>query len=316
LLKNGLVYVLILNWNGYEDTIECLTSIRKSKYSKFRIVVCDNASDDGSVEKIIQWAKTNGIEYDELEREHAETANRDGYSDLVLIQTGANLGFAGGNNVGLRYILSVNDFDYIWVLNNDTIVDADAITELVDYINQDTQYGIIGSKIVYYHNPKLIQAEGGYRYCKWIASILPFDSTYSESHLDYIYGAAMFLNRRFIEKVGLMDERYFLYCEELDWCIRGKRSGYKLGYCMRSKVFHKHGKSIGSAPRWQNRSCIADYYANRSKLLLTKKFYPYAQPTVYCRLIASSLLRVLYGQNDRAKKIIKMIVNLILGRRI
>ncbi len=126
-----MVYIILLNWNGWKDTVECVESCRKLSYPDVRIVIVDNGSTDGS-----------------------ETRLRERFPDLELIQTGANLGFAGGNNVGIRYALE-KGAEYVWLLNNDTIADAEALSALVQAAEDDQTVGMVGSKIVYHDDPRI-----------------------------------------------------------------------------------------------------------------------------------------------------------------
>ena len=193
------VYVLILNYNGWKDTIECLESILRNNYLCYQLIVIDNNSPNNSLRYIKAWAKgkmdiwikpdnqlrdlsyppvPKPLPYVQYSREEAEkggnpilelktkrSTNAALKYPLIFIQSGDNLGFAAGNNVGLRYALSINDFDYIWLLNNDTVVDKDALFQLIQkaeqYKNKGYNIGIIGSKLLYYENPKIIQGIAG-----------------------------------------------------------------------------------------------------------------------------------------------------------
>lgn len=339
-------YIVILNWNGWKDTIECLESVFRNNYPDYKVIVCDNCSQDGSMTKIKEWCKglvtidvpqknpmyslsnppvKKPIIYTEYNRFRAEKGGdlSDNDSQLILIQTGHNLGFAGGNNVALRYILARSDFEYVWLLNNDTVIDSFALRELVYTIESHSDTGIVGSKVLFYNNPKLIQAAGGSNYHKWLAAITDVgalkkddEGDLNSPRLDYIFGASMFVNKSFLQSVGLLEEMYFLYYEELDWCIRGKGKKFKTAYSFKSKVYHKSGASIGSNRDVKSRSYLSDYYANRNKILLTKKFYPYALPTVYLRLAVSSMVRLGNGQFDRAKLIASLLLKSLWGKPI
>lgn len=185
------VYVLLINWNGWADTIECLESVFRSRYKGFRVIVCDNLSEDNSIEHIKAWAenrldlvpKRNNdifhksfppvvkpLSYVEYSQEEAEAGGRDNDKDagLIIIKNHKNLGFAGGNNVGLRYALSRNDFDYIWLLNNDTVIEPDALESLIARMKEMPDAGMCGSTLLYYDNPIRIQALGGGYYSRWL----------------------------------------------------------------------------------------------------------------------------------------------------
>jgi len=244
-----MVYILILNWNGWADTIECLESVFHNDYAKFKVIIADNDSQDGSLEHIKAWAdghlevltnKNNPllnhifppvpkpisyVEYDYKERREEFTA-ADNNKDLILIQTGANLGFAGGNNIGLKYALANDDFKYVWLINNDTVIKRDALSQLVLRMENSVKVGIIGSTLLYYSNPQIIQALGGAKYNKWFGtthhvggrSVVNTLIGIKENNLqlDYIVEASMLISKPFLIDIGLMSEDYFLYYEELD----------------------------------------------------------------------------------------------------
>ena len=169
------VYIILVNWNGWRDTLECLESVFRNNYHSFRVVVCDNDSQDGSLGYIKAWADNKldsfvppasklsylswppvakPVAYAEYSREEAERGGDfDDDTPLTLIRNGGNLGFAGGNNVGLRYALARGDFEYVWLLNNDTVVDPGALTRLVERMEQQPSVGMCGSTIRLYHDP-------------------------------------------------------------------------------------------------------------------------------------------------------------------
>lgn len=305
-----MICILILNWNGWGDTIECLESICRLNYDIFRVIICDNDSSDGSLDKIKAWADgrldalvsfvnplrnlsyppvDKTIPYRQYDRKEAEAGGSedDRNCRLILIQTGANLGFAGGNNVGLRYALARGDFEYVWLLNNDTVVESnvlDALVKKADYYKTiGDKVGIMGSKLLYYEHPKIIQGIGGV-YNKWFAStnflgsLEQDNSQYYDNEvasvIDYPVGASLFVTKDFIQDVGLLCEEYFLYFEEIDWVLRGKKKCWQIGYCSQAKVFHKEGRSIGSSANGFERSDLSDFYGLRNRLLFTRKFYP------------------------------------------
>jgi GT2 family glycosyltransferase len=302
-----LVSIIILNWNGYQDTIQCLESILKLDYDNYRIVVCDNDSTDGSIEQIGSWCKNNRIDLANLD-------NLDRY--MTLIQTGNNLGFAGGNNIGIRHALLDRECKYVWILNNDTIVEPNSLSALVSKCDLDFNIGICGSKLIYHHDRSKVQAWGGGRYNKWSGisqhigdrqpSNLDVDVESVEQEIDYIIGASMLVSRSFLETIGLMNEEYFLYFEELDWIARaGNR--YRLGYCNDSIVYHKEGASTGLNSSQSKGSSMTDYHAKRSLLIYTRNYAPYALPIIYLNLVMVVFKRLIHGEYHRALTISKVI---------
>jgi GT2 family glycosyltransferase len=313
------VYIVILNWNGWRDTIECLESVLRLDYQDYKVIVCDNASSDGSMEHIRSWARGDlaaesgnpalaylvtppvpkPVPLVEISPGAIAQTND---ARLVLIQTGANLGFAGGNNVGLRYALQQGDCAFAWLLNNDTVVCPDALSRLVERMQERPDAGICGSTLLYYHDPSKVQAWGGSVYNKWlargghigklaIATQLP-EPQEVERKMAYVIGASMFVRRSFLEQIGLMDEQYFLYFEELDWAARAK-GHFKLIYCPDSIVYHREGNSIGSYRVTAQQSVLAEFYATRNRMLFTRKNYPWAILTVLGAVAMSAIHRLL-----------------------
>lgn len=331
-----LVYIIIINWNGWKHTIECIESVMRLRYDNFRLIVCDNNSTDGSIDKIKDWAQgrlkfdcnynvtqdlfdstiVKPIPFMEYDRNTAENGGNviDERFSLILINVGANLGFAGGNNVALRYVLARGNFEYVWLLNNDTVVTADALTYLVKRMQEKHDIGMCGSTLVYYYQPNIVQVLGGATYNKWLG--LPkhiganqifrqgivYDCVAIEQKMQYVVGASMLVRKQFLMDIGLMNEQYFLYFEELDWAVRAK-GRYSIGYAAKSIVYHKEGGSIGSSQDSKIRSWISDYYGIRNRLLFTQRYYPEALITVYLGLTISLLNRVRRRQYDRVKMI-------------
>lgn len=304
------VVIILVNWNGWRDTVECLQSLLKLDYPDFRIVICDNESCDDSLSQIGRWADSHAISYAIYQRNEAEVGGKTDCDPLlVLIQNGQNLGFAGGNNVGLRYALARRHTDYCWLLNNDTVVEADSLTKLVQRIQADQTVGICGSTILYYYDHSRVQALGGGWYFRWFGipwhygrfSRFPGDADRQmiESRMNYVEGASMLVSRSFVEQVGLMCEDYFLYFEEADWALRAK-GRFKLGYAPKSVIYHKIGSSIGTSSNPARKSDVCDYYNIRNRILFTWRFFPYALPTVYIVLVAEIVLRLFLGRWDRA----------------
>ena len=338
------VYIILVNWNGWRDTVECLESVFRSTYAQYRVIVCDNESTDGSLEHIKSWAEkyfrqpgtadcfpdfagAGGKrhpfrEYTRIEAERGGAVEDESYQ-LILVRTGGNLGFAGGNNIGLRYALARDDFSYVWLLNNDTIVDACALSNLLRRMRSSLQCGICGSTVVYFDDPHHIQARGGAKYNVWtgtttlIGHMEPLGTNVSEVEIekamDCVLGASMLVSAAFLRDVGLMSEDYFLYYEEVDWGIRA-RGRYRLAYCADSIVYHKEGASIGSGSRAGSQTKLATYYNARNRLKITAKYHPKALPTVYLGLIWSMLGRLLRGQPENALIILRILLGIPCSR--
>ncbi len=298
------VYVVLVNWNGWQDTIECLESLLRSTNCDFRVVVCDNGSRDDSLARIAAWAegsKPAPVSVGPLtrfttpslskpiplvihDRTKAEQGGAPDDPQLVLIDVAANLGFAGGNNVGLRYALARGDADYAWLLNNDTVVPPQSLSALVERMSGAPDVGICGSVLVQYHAPDRIQALGGARYSPWTTRAyhlgagevfpgsVPSDPAFVESQTSYVVGASMLVSRRFLDAVGLMAEDYFLYGEEIDWAARAKGL-FTMGFAPASVVYHKVG---GSTPKATAKDAWALELLYANKLKATRRFFrPY-----------------------------------------
>lgn len=311
------VAIILVNWNSWQDTLECLDSLLLLEYPDFRIVVCDNGSSDDSLQELRNWANRHGSGFTEYRRAEAEAGgSQSAPPTLTLIRNGENLGFAGGNNVGLRYALACGDIDYCWLLNNDTVVEPDALTHLVARMQQQPTTAMCGSTIRLYHDRQRLQALGGGHYCRWIG--LPWhygrfstrgtaiDNKKAEAWMNYVEGASMLVSRQFLQEIGLLCEDYFLYFEEADWAIRAK-DRFDLAYAPESIVYHKVGGSIGTSSNPAKMSYTSDYFNIRNRLLFTRRFYPAALPTVRLVIAGALLLRLCMGKWERAMMIARLL---------
>ncbi len=336
----NFVYIVILNWNGWADTLECLESVFRLHHHHYRVIVCDNDSQDGSVEKITFWADgllnvhvesstklrylswpfvgkpvTYQVLTNNLQYEYGNCNRED--AKLTIIRTGANLGFAGGNNVGLRYALSSDNFEYVWLLNNDTVVDDMSLAMLTEqaarYKKENSCIGIIGTKLYLYDTPNMLQCIGGKlnKYtCRTelIGSCLPdILEEGIEGNIDYVVGASMLVSKNYLKEIGLMCEDYFLYYEELDWIYRGMSHGWSLGYSKNAIVYHKEGASIGTSSDPKLKSDISDYYLLRSRIIFAEKFFPDRLWLVKICFIAVLINRLRRGQGKRFKNTLNIL---------
>lgn len=327
------VYIVLVNWNGWVDTVECLESVFRLDYPRYEVLVCDNASGDGSLEHIEAWARGDGgtevraqnpalahlvgplpkpIALQRLERaaaergEHAPAPSTAGAEiRLRLIPTGANLGFAGGNNVGIRHALQRGDAAYVWLLNNDTVVEPGALKALVQRAREGGDRGIVGSTLVFYHQPDKLQAMGGATLrperalsvpigtMQQPASVAACSAADVEARMSYVIGASMLVPRSFIDHVGLMEEDYFLYFEELDWALRGRKNGYALFYAPGSVVYHKVGASTDRNKQRQVTATVRYAYVNRLKF--TARYFPAHLARVRLRMCYEAMRETVRG---------------------
>lgn len=292
------VSIIILNWNGWEDTIECLESLFQIIYPNFNVIVVDNASEDDSLKKVREYCSgqlkvessyfdcdhTNKpipiFEYDNLFNgpetfEHIKNFENTKSSEnqLILIKNDENYGFPGGNNIGIKFALKFLNQDYFLLLNNDTVVDKTFLTELIKKGKSKENVGILGPKIYFYDEPNTIWGAG----CKisWKFSRGVQIGTNELDHgqydkikeVEYVNGSAFLIKTEVIKKIGLMDENYFLYFEESDWTLRANQAGYKSLYVPKAQIWHKVSRSGGGISK-----PIGLYYITRNRWIFMKKW--------------------------------------------
>jgi len=313
--------IVLVNRNNRVDTVGCLESLRRCE-GNFDVIIADNGSTDGSLEAIRDWAEgkltvdTSALAWAGI-RDHPVTQPAISYGIfqneqaaiddrterwLTVASTGGSRGFPAGNNLGLRYGLT-RDYAYFWVLNNDTVVDPAALVRLVERMESEPAIGICGSTLVFYHRPTIVQAYGGSRYHPRAASsntvgldsplVLPPPDQFAQ--FDYVVGAAMFVSRAFIEKIGLMNAEVYLYFEEMDWTLR-MQPHFRNGYEPDSIVYHKAGGTMGGGFKRASRHRI--YYLTVNRVLFTRKHFPQHLVTVVLAILAQAAKNALYGRLD------------------
>ena len=257
------VSVIILNYNNSQDTIKCLESIYKNiKYKRIQVIVIDNGSKTEDVLILKKWFNSQDIESIFCHKGHYSYNNEPFKRELIFIENQENLGFAGGNNIGIKYALNCGA-DYVWLLNNDTIIDKDALIELIKLAEIDKKIGMVSSKLYCYHDPKKVQYNGEkvvYEGMEDVKGELPKPTNFAT-------GCSLLMRRKFIENVGLLDEDYFLYFEDNDISTRALKAGWKVYYNPYSKIYHKGGASVGG---WL-KTPLSVYYATRNLLLYCYK---------------------------------------------
>jgi GT2 family glycosyltransferase len=219
------VYIIVLNWNGKDDTLDCLGSLRSTAYGNYQVVLVDNGSEDDSV-----------------------AAVRGNFPEVEVVETGKNLGFAGGNNVGIEYAMK-QGADYVFLINNDTTVHPDYLKELVSVAESDARIGAVGSKIYYHSEPERIWFAGGK--INWLKNkgehigLDEIDKGQFDEirEVGYLTGCALLVKREVVEKVGVLEDDYFLYYEDADYSLRIQNAGYKTVYAPKSKIYHKVSRS-------------------------------------------------------------------------
>lgn len=245
---------------------------------------------------------------------------------MILIQTGDNLGFAGGNNVGIRYTMSKDDEGYIWILNNDTVIVKDALSEMIKMAEPNEKIGILGSKILNYYSLNIIDTIGGGKFIPWLGIAVQIGSGESDKgqwnkrnvDITYVKGASMLIRNEVIEDIGLIDESYFLYSEETDFCIRACRNKWKIAYCLSSIIWHRGERITGTENKENLPKFYKGYYIVRNNLMLLKKFYKKYLPIGFLFLFAIRASVIIFKKKRHIttfmKYTIKGYIDFLLGK--
>ncbi|MFL0249129.1 glycosyltransferase family 2 protein [Clostridium neuense] len=274
-----LVYIIIVNYNGYKDTIDCVNSLRKIKYDNYKIVIIDNDSTNDSVKKLKFYLE-----------------------DCTILSMKSNLGFAGGNNFGINYALK-NNAEFVLLLNNDTIVKDDFLNNMILTFIKETNAGIVGCKIMYHKEKNRIWYGGGkidwFKFIGIHFGMKEFDNGQCdfEKEIDFMTGCCMLIKKDVFKKVGMLPEEYFMYFEDLDFCVRVKDFGYKILYNPKSVIYHKVGLSSGG-----EESQFSVEWGTRNRIVFMNK---YKKKVKNCRFISSQIFFYI----TRILKCIKYICN-------
>jgi len=292
------VVIIVLNWNGLSDTLECLESLAGLDYPAYEVVVVDNGSTDGSLDAI-----------------------RERFTGVTLVENGENLGFTGGNNVGLRRALE-QGADYALLLNNDTAVAPDFVRLLVRAAEADAGIGIAGPTIYYYDQPETVWSAGGgidWRRGKtWMVGLGTCDVGQlgaSLREVDFVSGCALLVKRAVLDRIGLLDDRFFAYYEETEWCVRASRAGFRIVHVPGAKVWHKIN------PGGRTNSPMVHYYLTRNRLLFLKisgagwRAWLYTFLAEYLRTLLSWTLRPKWrGKGIHRQVMLRAIADALRGR--
>lgn len=243
------VFIILVNWNRVQDTLECIASLREKPYPNSHIVVVDNGSSDDSVERI----RRNGC-------------------DLILLEAGKNLGFTGGNNLGIKYALEHNA-DYVLLLNNDALIAPDALEKMVAVAESDEKIGIVTPKILYHPERDRIWAAGT-KYYGWCMTTRltgyrqkDVGQYAGERDLSWAVGCAMLIKKEVLTEVGSLNDELFAVGEDLDYGLRTIKQGYRIRYVPSAVVWHKESISAGGhdAPQYV-------YYQTRNLVVLQRRW--------------------------------------------
>lgn len=289
------VAVIVLTWNGQVHTMACLRSLATMNMPPTQTIVVDNGSTDGT-----------------------PMAVRRQFSSVTVLENRENLGFAAANNRGIRHALA-RGADYIWLLNNDTVVAPDCLSALLAVAEGDPKIGMVGPKIYYYDTPDRLQSAGG-----WI-SWHPFGirligegeadhGQYDQiREVDFVSGCALMAKRQAIEATGVLDPDFFAYYEDPDWGVRMQHAGFRVVYVPQARVWHKGCVSS------DNNLPLRDYYNHRNQLLFVRKHGPWpARWRAYLASLGTAgkqLLRALFPQRrPEAVAALRGIRDFYLGR--
>ncbi|WP_272162415.1 glycosyltransferase family 2 protein [Trichococcus sp. K1Tr] len=283
------VHIVVLNYNGYEDTIACVDSLMKIQYENFKIIVVDNAS-------------ANDL----------SALQQNLPSEIILLQSGKNLGYAGGNNVGIRWALE-NGADYVCVLNNDTEVDPGFLKQLVDFAEANPDYGMVGPAILEFDEPEIVQTTGAKINISKGAD-LPLnqgkhiDEVEKVISCDYIGGACMLVRKEVMVKIGLIPENYFLFYEETEWCCRAKQAGYGV-YCLTSAhIYHKGSSSINKVKG------LSKYLLYRNRVVFVKRNGTFSEKVKFFVYLGLKMVQTLvfdFSNREEIKYYLHGVFNII-----
>jgi len=270
------VTIIVLNWNGGEDTLACLESLDAVDYTWSDTLVVDNGSTDGS-----------------------PLAIQERFPEVMLLAIKNNIGYTGGSNIGLRWALE-DGADYMLLLNNDTVVAPGFVRRLVEAAEADPAIGIAGPTIYYHAQPKVIWSAGGsIDWRRGRTSMLDLDERDSGQFgeaprsVDFVTGCALLVKAAVVERIGLLDERFFAYYEETEWCVRAQRAGFKIVHVPLAHIWHK------ISPGARADSPLVHYYMTRNRLLFLKAAG--AGPSAWLHTLIADYLRTLTSWSLRPK---------------
>jgi hypothetical protein len=293
---NPRVSIIILNWKGWMDTIECLESLYRITYPNYDVIIVDNNSMNESIKKIIEYAQrkievntkifenspnNKPIKVFEVSEDEAKQGrfNRSFYEKcdveerMILIKNRDNYGYTGGNNVAIKFALSVLNPNYILILNNDLIVDEEFLKELVLVGERDRKAGIMGPTIYHYEYKEQNKIQVAGFKLHWNTGNLDFLRTNEIDNgqcneieeVDCLPGSAILARKELFERIGYFDTNYFMYWDEIDWCIRANKAGYKLLCVPTAKIWHKGAASTKKISGFQ------EYYLTRNRFWFMRR---------------------------------------------
>jgi GT2 family glycosyltransferase len=283
------VAIILVNWNSFDVTNDCIQSLKNIDYKAHRVLVVDNGSIDGSGEKLLAT-----------------------HPEIILIKSDTNQGFTGGNNLGFQYAIK-HGFTYSIMLNNDTFVEHDFLTHLVQYMELHPNTGAIQSRIHYNHDRSILWNGGSY-YSNWFGfaytkgiNQIPNKPYLQIKEVDWVTGCAFFVRNTVLEQTGLLAQNMFIYSEDVDLSFRIKALGYSLIYHPDSVVYHIAGMSNKSKTKGKEGflNPIVHYLNFRNRIWLLKRYTKWYQtPTVLiCNIFYFSLILGYFAARLRPEKL-------------
>jgi GT2 family glycosyltransferase len=295
--KNTQLAIILVNWNGTDDTINCIESIYKSTFKDYTIIVVDNGSDKDQLQKLVECA-----------------------FKITLIKAGENLGYTGGNNVGIDCAID-KKAKYILLLNNDTYIAIDALENMMLSANSDKEVGVLSPKIFFHPDRHLIWSAG---VTFNNTNLMGYLSGYKEedkeiynqqSDVDYVSGCAMLIQTHVIKKVGKLCDDYFAVCEDIDFCFRVKNQGYRIRYEPSATIWHIESSSSGGSDNPQY-----VYYQTRNYFLFHNRWAQSKAELFISQLYYSAfvvkraLLFIIKGNFKGVLAIILGVKDVVIGR--
>ena len=247
MVKNSKIAIIIVNWKQYQLTKLCLYSLQKIKYDNYQIILIDNESNPKELKKI-----------------------KNQFDKIITFPNQKNLGFTGANNVGIEYAIK-NDFEYVMLINNDTEVEKNFINPLIEVLEKNQNFGAAQPLILNYYNRNKVWSAGGFlnKFFGYTYVIKSPDGI--KKNIDWITGCCFFLRTDVIKKIGLLDEKFFAYYEDVDWSIRIKNAGYDLAFVKSSVVYHHGSKSSKNESNEGTLSPFVHYLNIRNHIFLLRK---------------------------------------------
>lgn len=306
------ICAIVVNWNGWRDTLVCLESLTVQGGTPLRVLICDNASDDASRQELGAYLRVRFAQWEPAEETPGATnpQARDGLLSVHLLQLPTNLGYAGAINAGIAWARLRWAPRGYWLLNNDVQALPGALDALLAAHASIPDAGICGSVLLEWDEPETVQAVAGI-FRRWLGvgwhdKSVPTDLGPVSLAVDYPIGASMYVGADYLDRVGPMDPSYFLYCEEMDWAERGRCFGYRPLVALGSRLRHKEGASTGSRGGVRNKSLMSERYGVVNRLRITRKFWPHYIPVVWASLVLVIFDRLVHGETARAALVLRL----------